>query len=295
MAAFEDIWYRSGDGLQLYARDYRCRNSAGEAAGTVLCMHGLSRNSADFAALAEHLCGEYRVLCVDQRGRGRSAYDKVVSNYAAPTYVQDMFTLLDSLAIDEVILIGTSMGGLMSFVMAAMQPERVRAMVINDIGPELDPRGLARIKSYVGKLQPVDNWEQALAQARIMAGDAFPDFSEQEWLDFTRGIFREENGVPVLAYDPAIAQPLAAEDASVAPDLWPVFAGLGAVPMLLLRGEKSDILSPECVARMRACKADLHYREVPRRGHAPTLNEPAARAAIDAFLRLPEITGEVAV
>ncbi len=295
MTAFEDIWYRSSDGLHLYARDYRPRHGAGGGAGTVLCMHGLSRNSADFAALAGHLSEEYRVICVDQRGRGRSDYDTVASNYAVPTYVQDMFTLLDSLAIDEVILIGTSMGGLMSFAMAAMQPERVRAMVINDIGPELDPRGLARIKSYVGKLQPVDNWDQALEQARVMAGDAFPDFSEQEWLDFTRGIFREDNGVPVLAYDPAISQPLAGEEASVAPDLWPVFAGLGAVPMLLLRGENSDILSPDCVARMRAIKPDVHYREVPRRGHAPTLNEPAARAAIDAFLRQPEITGETTV
>ena len=127
-----------------------------------------------------------------------------------------------------------------------------------------------------------------------MAADAFPDFSEQEWLDFTRGIFREEDGVPVLAYDPAISGPLDGGDAALAPDLWPLFTALGAVPLLLLRGQNSDILSPDCVARMQACNPAMQYREVPRRGHAPTLNEPVARSAIDAFLRQLQNQGDTA-
>ena len=285
MAAFDDIWYRSSDGLQLYARDYRCRDSAGGARPAVLCMHGLSRNSADFAALAEHLCAGYRVLCVDQRGRGRSDYDRQVSNYALPTYVRDMFTLLDLLAIDRVILVGTSMGGLMAFAMAAAQPGRVRAMVINDIGPELDPRGLARIVAYVGKLPPVADWDQAVAQCREVNAGVFPDFSDRQWLDFARGIYVERDGVPVLAHDPAIAEPMGDDGASaVPPDLWPVFRGIAEIPMLVVRGEASDILSRACVERMRAIKPDLQSVTVPRRGHAPLLTEPAALQAIDTFL-----------
>lgn len=285
MANYTDVWYHSSDGLRLYARDYSCSADGSECPPTVLCMHGLTRNSADFAGLAEHLSKNYRVLAADQRGRGRSQYDSVTGNYTPLTYVQDMFTLLDESRVDEVILVGTSMGGLMSLLMAAMQPGRVRAMVINDIGPEIDPRGLERIKSYVGKAQPVSNWEEAVAQARAIAGIAFPDFSEEQWLDFARGVYHEENGVFKLAYDPAIAQPMAEDDAGVVPpDLWAVFEAVASIPILVVRGESSDILARECVEGMRSRKADLQVAEIPRRGHAPTLDETASRAAIDNFL-----------
>jgi len=222
---------------------------------------------------------------VDQRGRGRSEYDSVTANYNPLTYVQDMFTLLDQLDVAEVILVGTSLGGLMSFLMSAMQPQRVRAMIINDIGPEVDPRGLERIKSYVGKSTPVSSWDEAVTRAREIAAIAFPDFSDEQWLDFTRGIYREENGVFVLDYDPAISQPLDDDDASVVPpDLWAVFEAIASIPMLLIRGESSDILARSCVDGMRSRKADLQTVEIPRRGHAPTLNEAPSRTAIDDFL-----------
>ena len=285
MANYTDVWYHSSDGLRLYARDYSCSADGSECPPTVLCMHGLTRNSADFAGLAEHLSKNYRVLAADQRGRGRSQYDSVTGNYTPLTYVQDMFTLLDESRVDEVILVGTSMGGLMSLLMAAMQPGRVRAMVINDIGPEIDPRGLERIKSYVGKAQPVSNWEEAVAQARAIAGIAFPDFSEEQWLDFARGVYREDDGVPVMAYDPAIAQPMESEESGAIPaDLWPVFEAVGTMPFLLLRGETSDILARDCVEKMQRLKPDMQFVEVPHRGHAPTLTEPTSLVAIDAFL-----------
>lgn len=284
MTAYRDIWYRSSDGLQLYARDYPCRG--GPADATVLCMHGLTRNSADFADLARHLAARYRVISVDQRGRGRSDYDPVPANYTPLTYVQDMFRLLDELSVTEAILVGTSMGGLMSMLMAAMQPQRVRAMVLNDIGPELDPRGLERIKSYAGRLQPVNNWEEAVAQTRLIAGVAYPDFSDGQWQDMARKTFREQDGIPVLAYDPAISQPLADRDSGALPgELWELFAGLPPIPLLLIRGASSDILAPECVDRMREIRPDMRYAEVPRRGHAPTLDEDVSRAAIDDFLQ----------
>ncbi len=284
MADYRDLWYQSPDGLRLYTRDYPC--SAGEAgARTVLCMHGLSRNSVDFDGLATHLRDSCRVLAVDQRGRGRSEYDPVPDHYIPATYVADMFTLLDRLALDEVVLVGTSMGGLMSLLMAALQPERIRGIVINDIGPEVDPRGIARIQSYVGRDVPVTSWAEATARAREIAGIAYPDFNDEEWLDLARGIFREEDGRFRLDYDPAIALPMSRDGAAaVPPDLWRVFETVSAVPMLLVRGELSDILSRDCVAAMRARKPDLGVVEIPRRGHAPTLNEPAARKAIDRFL-----------
>ncbi len=132
MDNFVDCWYHSDDGLRLYARDYACRDPDRVAPEAVLCMHGLTRNCADFADLAEHLCERYRVIAVDQRGRGRSDYDANVANYTPVTYVRDMFTLLDRLGLEEVILVGTSMGGLMSFLMASTQPGRIRGMIIND-------------------------------------------------------------------------------------------------------------------------------------------------------------------
>lgn len=285
MADYRDVWYQSTDGLQLYARDYPCRDENTAEPQTVLCMHGLTRNSSDFANLATYLSERFRVISVDNRGRGRSDYDSNVANYTPVTYVQDMFHLLGELGVDDVILCGTSMGGLMSFIMGAMQAARINGMIINDIGPEVDQRGLDRIKGYVGKSKPVHTWDEAVAQAQSINGPAFPDFSDEEWLDFARGIYRDEDGVPVLAYDPAIAQPMSDEDSgAVPPDLWPLFESLAAIPMLLVRGESSDILAQSCVQAMREKKPDLHYVEIANRGHAPTLNEPASRAAIDNFL-----------
>jgi pimeloyl-ACP methyl ester carboxylesterase len=273
--------YRSADGLELYARDYR---AAGADAPAVLCLHGLTRNSADFEPLAAHLAGSWRVVCADQRGRGGSAYDPRPDNYQPATYVQDMFALLDHLGLAQVVVIGTSMGGLMGMMMAAMAPARVRALVLNDIGPEVDPAGLARIKSYVGKSAPVGSWEEAVAQTRALNEREFPDFSPARWETFARALYRERDGVPVLAYDPAIAAPLATgESAAVPPDLWPLFECL-AQPVLVLRGAHSDILSPACADAMVQRGQRCRLVVVPRRGHAPTLEEAPALAAIDGFL-----------
>jgi pimeloyl-ACP methyl ester carboxylesterase len=209
----------------------------------------------------------------------------VVANYTPLVYVQDMFALLDKLQLPSVMLIGTSMGGLMSFLMCAMQGERILGVVLNDIGPEVDDRGVERIKGYVGKAKPVNTWEEAVAQQKEINGIAFPDFSGEEWQDFTEGLYRDEGGVPVIAYDAAIAQPMADEESgAVPPDLWPLFESIASVPMLVLRGETSDILSSETVQGMRVRKKDLQVAIIPNRGHAPTLNEPDSRAAIGSFL-----------
>ncbi|WP_197911971.1 alpha/beta fold hydrolase [Kineobactrum salinum] len=173
----------------------------------------------------------------------------------------------------------------MAMLMAAAQPARAAALILNDIGPEVEPAGLARIKGYVGKSSPVNNWGEAEAQTRALNAVAFPDFSAQQWSDFTRALYRDVDGRPELAYDPAIARPLAAgDDSTVPPDLWPVFDAIHGLPILLLRGDHSDILGSDCVAQMRRHKPDLVVAEIPNRGHAPTLDEPASRLAIDRFI-----------
>ncbi|GAB3285273.1 alpha/beta fold hydrolase [Parahaliea aestuarii] len=277
-----DVYYRSDDGLKLYAYDY---NTAGPDAPVLLCLHGLTRNSSDFTRLASDLSPRYRIICADQRGRGRSDYDSNPANYQPVTYVRDMFALLDHLQLPRVIVIGTSMGGLMGMMMGAMQPQRIAGLLLNDIGPEVDPAGLARIQSYVGKSRPVRNWEEALAQSQAINGAAFPDFSPGQWRDFTRGLYRNVDGVPVLAYDPAIAQPIdAAQENAVPPDLWPLFDSLN-LPVLVVRGAESDILAPTTAAAMCERGHDCQLQEIPRRGHAPTLDEPAARQAIGRWLQ----------
>lgn len=284
MADYRDHWYDSDYGLRLYARDYA--GPADSARLPALCMHGLSRNSRDFAELARHLSRERRVIVAEQRGRGSSAWDPDPSHYTPQTYVGDMFRLLEGLGVEQAVLIGTSMGGLMAFLMASMQPSRFPGLVINDIGPEIDPVGLARIQSYVGKTPAIRSWDDAVAHTREINEAAFPDYTDAEWLAFARNLYVEQDGIPVLAYDPAISEPMADPEGAgaVPPDLWPLFDAIRAAPMLVLRGELSDILSAECLARMHALKHDLVSVIVPRTGHAPMLTEPVALEAIDAFL-----------
>lgn len=280
MSGYADFWYES-DGLRLYARDYA--HPAPRA--TVLCMHGLTRNSADFAELCAALQDDYRVIAVDQRGRGRSAYDPNPENYAPLVYVRDMFKLLDTLGIARVIAIGTSMGGLMSIVMAALQPARLSAVVLNDIGPIIDPAGLARIRAYVGKVPPVTSWAAAERQVRALNEHVFPDWQAMDWERFARKVYREDAaGVPKLAHDPAIADSIQESATNPPVDLWPAYAALAGIPTLVIRGATSDILAPDCVAEMKRRKPDLVAVEVPNRGHAPMLDEPVARAALYEFL-----------
>jgi len=285
MPSDREVRYDSQDGLALHARDYAGRAPAGAPA--VLCLHGLTRNGADFEALAHHLAGRYRVIVPDQRGRGLSAYDPDPSHYQPLVYVRDTWRLLGHLGIEQVAIVGTSMGGLMAMMMVAAWPERIRGVVLNDIGPEVDPRGLARITSYVGRSRPVTDWTEAARAVAELNRDVFPDYDDADWREMARRTYREdERGAPVLAYDPAIAQPIeTSEDAAVPPSLWPLFDLMRATPALVIRGETSDILAPGCVERMRQRKPDLQLCVVPRRGHAPDLSEPAAVEAIDAFLR----------
>jgi pimeloyl-ACP methyl ester carboxylesterase len=276
---YVDVFYQSEDGLRLYARDYP---GPTRSAPVILCLPGLTRNSKDFAGLADYLQSAHRVICPDQRGRGRSARDTDATRYRPDRYVQDMRTLLDLLDVPEVIVIGTSLGGLMAMILIAVDAAKVRAVVLNDVGPEVDPRGLARIAGYVGKTAPVRDWDAAADQTAHVNGIAFPGYRQEDWQAMARDIYIQEGTMPVLDYDPAIA--LGVSNGTSAPNLWPWFEQIGTKPMLVIRGESSDILSAETLDEMKRRLPHIVAQNIPDRGHAPTLSEPMAHAAIATFL-----------
>jgi pimeloyl-ACP methyl ester carboxylesterase len=271
-----DNFYGSTDGLRLYYRSY-----AASRLGwlPVLCLPGLTRNNRDFATLAEHLSGRHEVLAADLRGRGLSAWDPDSSHYQLPTYVQDVWSLLDS----RVLVVGTSLGALIG-MMLATRPDRVAGVVLNDAGPELDLVGLLRIASHAGKLPSVSTWAAAAAQTKSVNQAAMPDLTEAQWLDYARRGYRESAaGVPVPDMDPQIATGFKKPPTGPL-QMWPLYAQIANVPMLVIRGALSDLLSAATVERMAREKPDLEQLTVANRGHVPLLDEPECRSAIDAFL-----------
>ena len=279
-----EYWFDSHDGRRLFSRVY-----AAPVAGApvVLCLHGLMRNSRDFEELATHLAARCRVIVPDIRGRGFSARDPDPNNYQIPIYLRDALLLLAGLGASRVTVVGTSMGGLMAMVLAAMQPGLVAGIVLNDIGPEVDPAGLERIRGYAGKGAPVRSWGEAIVQARSTYGSVWPGLSDERWEKIVRLSYRADaQGVPQVDADPRIAD-VAGKSRSVAPDLWPLWGSLAKLPMLAIRGAHSDILSAATLARMQREKPDLKVVTVANRGHAPMLDEPQCVAAIDEFLGAP--------
>lgn len=280
-----DRYYNSGDGLRLYYRDY---GSEATDKLPVLCLPGLSRNSRDFEHVALRLQAERRVLCADLRGRGRSQHDPNWRNYHPGTYLADVALLLADAGVERCVFFGTSLGGILSMLFNATAPQRVAAVILNDIGPEVDPAGLARIASYVGRHPPAKTWAEAVAIVRATYECALHGLSDEQWLDYARRSYTDVDGMPRLDMDPMIGEAVRSAPAAAAPDLWPVFAALGPVPTLVLRGVASDILSTATLDRMQAQKPDLASVEVPNRGHVPLLDEPEAVAAIADFLaRVP--------
>lgn len=282
MSSFSDLYFQTDDGLRLYARDYP---GPTDSAPVVLCLHGLTRTSRDFQDLAPDLAAHFRVLVPEQRGRGLSDYDRDASRYTIIHYVQDTYRLLQSLEIEHVAVVGTSMGGLMTFALNALYPGLIVRAVINDIGPEIATEGLARIKSYVGLAGPFDDWASATAYLRSISAEIFPHWNEDQWDYFATQTYVERKGKVVIDYDPRIVEPLKEEGADTETDtLWSMFGALAAVPTLLVRGALTDLLSERCVAKMRQHHQQFDVLTVPNVGHAPMLNEAGVSAAIQSFL-----------
>lgn len=276
----EQLFYKSSDGLQLFYRDY-----GAEQPGTpVLCLPGLTRNSRDFEDLAQHVAPRRRLLCPDFRGRGLSDYDSNWRNYHPLTYVQDIWALLDHLGVEKVIVLGTSLGGLCAMVMSATHGERVAGVVMNDIGPEINPAGIDRVRAYTSKLPAVDSWDDAIQQTKQIYGQCLPGLSSVFWARFVRRGYREdENGVPRLDVDDNVGVALR-EVGPQKGDPWAAFESLTDTSVTVLWGVLSDILTKDITEKMQARLPHLEVVAVANRGHVPLLDEPECIAAIDAML-----------
>lgn len=278
---FVDNYWWSKDGLRLHYRDY----PGPMEKPVIVCLPGLTRNARDFDALATRLAGEWRVLAVEFRGRGESAYAKDAMTYVPLTYVQDVEALLTELAVPRVILLGTSLGGIVSMILASMDRERIAGVILNDIGPDIEPSGLERIRGYVGRTGPWPTWLHAARWLSENNAFAYPNYDLNDWLVMAKRAFRlTSTGRIVADYDKKISEPFRLAGGEAGQDLWPVLTGMGTVPTLILHGELSDVLSEATAKAMVAKLPNARYVNVPGVGHAPALDEPSALAAIDAFL-----------
>ncbi len=287
IGGFEERIVATVDGLPVYVRDYP--PLLPQTGLPVLCLHGLTRNSRDFEIIAPRIAAlGRRVIAPDMRGRGMSANDPDPAHYVPAVYAQDVLKVMDELEIGRAVFIGTSMGGLITMVLATMAPDRIAASVLNDVGPHLHASGLGRIASYVGRSQPVSSWEEAAAAVREVNASAYPERRDdgEFWLTFARRTFRErDDGLLETTYDPHIALAfLDFDEDAPPPDLTPLFAELAHKPMLFIRGAISDLLTTEAVEAMRRLKPDLDTATVEEVGHAPMLDEPEAWDAVLDFL-----------
>jgi pimeloyl-ACP methyl ester carboxylesterase len=281
---FSERSWQSPDGLELYFRDY-----AGDDSGKppVVCLHGLTRNSRDFEGLAPHIAAKgHRVIVPDMRGRGQSAYADDSATYAVPTYIADLMALLEQEKIERYVSVGTSMGGLMTMLVAQFAPEKIAGAVINDIGPVVDPRGIDKIKTYLGKGGSFPTWMHAARSLEEVHGESHPTFDANDWIAMAkRSMTLCNNGRIAFDYDMKIAEPFNdADENAVPPDLWPGFEALAGKPLLIVRGGVSEILSEETLGEMQSRAPDADTVVVPKAGHAPTLDEPEVRSAIDSLL-----------
>lgn len=290
-AIYQDIFYTARDGLHLYGRKYPASTPDGRRRQPVVCLAGLSRNSKDFHSLAgaisTHSESNRDVYAIDYRGRGRSAFDPNWRNYALQVElldILDFFTLND---LHQAIVIGTSRGGLLAMLMGAAQPTTLGAVILNDIGPVIDTAGLARIAGYVGQTPTPHNWQHAADLVKRHNKAHFPNITDAQWLTVAKQWFNEKDGKPAPGYDKKLGQALAALKGKI-PQLWPQFLSLKHVPLLVLRGGNSDILSEQTVSEMlrRHPRATAHT--VADQGHAPLLQDADTHAAIVDFIAKSE-------
>jgi pimeloyl-ACP methyl ester carboxylesterase len=276
-----DCYWTSSDGLKLHYRDYPGRSDR----PALLCIPGLTRNARDFEPVAEAFAGEWRVVCLELRGRGESEYAKDAESYQSAQYVADIDALLEQAGIARFVAIGTSLGGIITMLLAAGNADRIAGAALNDIGPEIERAGIARIREYVGQGRSYPSWMHAARALKEQSGAAFPDNEIQDWLRLAkRQMTVSGSGRIVLDYDMKIGEAFNTPGAQQIGDLWPAWQALAGRPLLALRGELSDILSPETFARMGKEVPDADCVTVPRVGHPPSLEEPSACAALARLL-----------
>jgi pimeloyl-ACP methyl ester carboxylesterase len=273
------------DGLRLHARCYGARSAP---ALPVVCLPGLARTEADFETLAGALAGDARrprrVIALDYRGRGQSEYDKDPANYNFQVELADVLAVIAALDAARAIFVGTSRGGILAILLAAVRPTAIAGCVLNDIGPVIEPKGLIRIKGYIGKLPQPRSFEEAAEILRRLFSAQFPKLGSEAWLASAHRTFRHHNGALAPTYDAKLAKTLeGVEFDKPFPPLWAQFDALAHAPLMVIRGANSDILSAETVEAMRARRPALEAIEVPDQGHAPLLVEPDIIARIADF------------
>lgn len=290
-APFAERFFESRDGLRLFMRDYGAAQTEGPP---VVCLPGLTRNSADFAPLAQALSSgaaggrRRRVLALDYRGRGRSAFDPDWRNYSLPVEGDDILRALDFARIERAFFVGTSRGGMLAMLLGALRPSCLAGVVLNDIGPVIERRGLDRIRGYVGKYPPPTTLEEGVAYLKkTMSGFSVP---EESWRAYAAATFVDEAGRVGARYDPAIGKAFAdfAPDGELTEKMWALFDALREVPLMILRGETSDLLSPETVSEMTRRHPGARTLTVAGQGHAPFLADAATIGAIGGFIAQAE-------
>ena len=281
---FSDVFYTSTDGLRLHARVYGAHLDA----APVVCLPGLTRNARDFHDLAVYLSGEAKVrrkvVVFDYRGRGLSAYDPEWKHYNIVVEAGDVLAGLDAIGVEAGHFIGTSRGGLILHLLAGMRPTALKSVVLNDIGPVLEAEGLAAIRSYLEGAAKPATLAEAIALQKKVHGPAFPALSEADWERFVKAIYRFEDGVPTLDFDPALLNTLTSFDpARPMPEMWPQFQGFDPIPLLVIRGENSTLLSTATLSEMAKRHPDCETITVAGQGHAPFLETAALPRALAAF------------
>lgn len=291
MKVFDDRYWSSRDGLKLHFRDYPASESTRLP---VLCLHGLTRNARDFDVLAPRLASEgHRVICPDLRGRGDSEYAKDSATYTPIQYGEDILALIEQEGLGRFVVIGTSLGGLLTMGLATLLPGRIAAAVLNDVGPELEVAGLARIKDYVGQGRTWPTWVHAARGLEEVQGTAHPDRPLDFWIGMAKRLMTiGGNGRIVFDYDMKIAEPILQFDVNAqdnaAPDLWAAWDALSKAPVLVVRGELSDLLSAQTLARMLERSPMAEGLTLSGIGHAPTLDEPESVIAIERLIARAE-------
>ena len=282
---WRDITFSARDGLRLYARHYP---APGSARRPMLCLAGLSRNSRDFHRLASSLASPddsgRDVHALDSRGRGMSEHDRDWRNYSLLVELNDALDFITMKGLHGATLIGTSRGGLIAMMMAVLRPNAVGAVILNDIGPVIEPEGLARIVAYIGRMPLPADWDEATRVVYDMNKRQFPIVPMEDWAEQARAWFNDDNGLPMLGYDPNIAKALSLTEGPI-PELWPQFGALAHVPVLAIRGEHSDILSAKTLEEMRVRHPRLDVFTVRGQGHAPLLRDGSTLSAIQTFLQ----------
>ncbi|WP_294537391.1 alpha/beta hydrolase [uncultured Rhodoblastus sp.] len=279
-------FFAAPDGLNLHALVLGEDAATAQQPTPIVCLPGLTRPARDFVVLAQYLYARTprRIVSLDYRGRGGSDWDPEWRNYSLPVEYVDILAMLDQLKLGSAIFIGTSRGGLHAMTLASLSPERVKALALNDIGPELGLQGLAKISAYIGRLPVLRTVEQAVEHFKGSLGGSFPAVPDEDWRIYADISLNDTPERLRLSYDPQLARTMDNFDpAKPLPDLWELFQGLTA-PVLALRGENSDLLSPEVFARMAAVHPRCQTHVVPGQGHAPLLLDKPTLERIAAFI-----------